>query len=157
MKRFQLSLLVLATAGALAACGDNVDERTAGERVDDTVARAKGAAAEVKQEAREATASTRVTPQDSAAVAGSARPDTATMGAAPDARAADAQITARVNQALADQKDLRAVRIDVDTRDGVVTLSGAVQSAATKARVTEVAKGVKDVKSVNDQLTLAAG
>ncbi|WP_205959650.1 BON domain-containing protein [Ramlibacter humi] len=173
---FRLSLLALAVTAALAACGDNLDQRT--ERVEDGVARAKGATAGARQEAREATAATGATPGDSTAVAdanpGGAAPSTSTsepatsaMGSGPDtrgagtpaasSRAADAQITARVNQALAAENDLRGVRIDVDTQDGVVTLSGAVATAATRARITEVAKTVKDVRSVNDQLTLTTG
>jgi len=86
--------------------------------------------------------------------------DTARMGAAPAPAAApatDAQITAQVRAALVAAQDLRGARIDVDTSDGVVTLSGTVPSAGIKARATEIAKGSRDVRSVNDQLTLAAG
>jgi hyperosmotically inducible periplasmic protein len=54
-------------------------------------------------------------------------------------------------------KELNPLRIDVDTRDGVVTLSGSVPSAAAKARASEIAQNVKNVRSVNNQLTLAAG
>jgi hypothetical protein len=155
MKTFRLSLLALAAAGVLSACGDNVDDRTAGERVDDTVARAKGASPGVAAPAQ----STPALPAPSAANPAANAPDTSVMGAAPAAadRAPDAQITARVSQAIASEKDLRGLRVDVDTREGVVTVSGAVPSAAAKARITEVAKSVKDVRSVNDQLTLAAG
>jgi osmotically-inducible protein OsmY len=91
------------------------------------------------------------------------------MGAAGEARdkapatvdalgnkAADARITSSVKAGLAAEKELSATRIDVDTQDGVVTLSGAVPTASAKARANEIARGVKDVKSVNNQLTLAA-
>ena len=37
-----------------------------------------------------------------------------------------------------------------------LTLSGAVPTAAAKARASEIAHNVKDVKSVNNQLTLAS-
>lgn len=67
----------------------------------------------------------------------------------------DAQITARVQAEIAAARDMSGVRIDVDTREGVVTLSGAVRSAAIKARASEIARAVRGVQDVNDQLTLA--
>ena len=79
------------------------------------------------------------------------------MGAAPTAAASaanDARITAQVKAGLAAARDLSGARIDVDTRDGVVTLSGPVRSAAVKARASEIARTVQDVRDVNDQLTL---
>ena len=98
---------------------------------------------------------------------------TATMGAGPSAAAAsvtsvaqagapatpatnDTVITTRVRSAIVADREVGALRIDVDTRDGVVTLSGAVPTAAARARATELAKTVRDVKDVNDQLTLVA-
>lgn len=79
----------------------------------------------------------------------------AVLGAAPSAmRTDDSQITARVRAELAAATDLGGARIDVDTRDGVVTLSGPVRTAAVKARASEIARQVRDVRDVNDQLTL---
>lgn len=69
----------------------------------------------------------------------------------------DAQITARVRSLLAADQEVGSLHLDADTQDGVVTLSGLVPTAAARARASEVAKSVKDVKLVNDQLTLATG
>lgn len=83
---------------------------------------------------------------------------TAMMGASPASgvsAAKDAQITQQVKAELAAARDLSGARIDVDTRDGVVTLSGPVRTAAVKARASEIARTVQDVRDVNDQLTLA--
>lgn len=95
---------------------------------------------------------------------------TSAMGAAPAPRSGpaatasagqsapntdDAQITARVQAEIAAARDMSGVRIDVDTREGIVTLSGAVRSAAIKARASEIARTVRGVQEVNDQLTLA--
>ena len=83
---------------------------------------------------------------------------TAVMGAAPASgvsAAKDARITQQVKAELAAARDLSGARIDVDTRDGVVTLSGPVRTAAVKARAAEIARTVQDVRDVNDQLTLA--
>lgn len=68
----------------------------------------------------------------------------------------DGQITARINAGLAADSELSAVRIDVDTSDGVVTLTGPVPNAAVKERAGEIAKAVTEVKSVKNQLTVSS-
>jgi hyperosmotically inducible periplasmic protein len=68
----------------------------------------------------------------------------------------DGKITSLVMQGLKADRELNPLRIDVDTQGGVVTLSGAVPTAAAKARASEIAHNVKDVKSVNNQLTLSS-
>ncbi len=50
--------------------------------------------------------------------------------------------------------DVSGLRIDVDTRDGVVTLTGTVSSSAEKSRALDLAGKVENVKRVEDKLTL---
>jgi len=62
----------------------------------------------------------------------------------------DATITAQVKTALLNDPVVAGLKIDVDTFKGVVTLSGAVKSAAERDKAIALArpvKGVKDVKS----------
>jgi hyperosmotically inducible periplasmic protein len=62
----------------------------------------------------------------------------------------DATVTTRVKTALLNDPDVGGLRIDVDTFKGVVTLSGAVKSAAERDKAIAIAKkigGVSDVKS----------
>ena len=62
----------------------------------------------------------------------------------------DAQVTTRVKTALLNAPDVDAKRIEVDTVQGVVTLSGGVRSEAERDQAVAVARrigGVKDVKS----------
>jgi hypothetical protein len=62
----------------------------------------------------------------------------------------DATITTRVKTALLNDPDVGGLRIDVDTFKGVVTLSGAVKSAAERDKAIALARkinGVVDVKS----------
>ena len=62
----------------------------------------------------------------------------------------DATITTRVKTTLLNDPDVGGLRIDVDTFKGVVTLSGAVKSAAERDKAVAIAKktpGVVDVKS----------
>jgi hyperosmotically inducible periplasmic protein len=62
----------------------------------------------------------------------------------------DATITTRVKTALLNDPDVGGLRIDVDTFEGVVTLSGQVKTAVERDRALAVARkinGVSDVKS----------
>lgn len=63
----------------------------------------------------------------------------------------DAWITAKVKSALT-AAGLDALHVHVDTKAKVVTLSGSVDSAAHKAKAVDVAKGVTDVRAVEDHL-----
>ena len=62
----------------------------------------------------------------------------------------DATITTRVKTAFINDPVVGALRIDVDTFKGIVTLSGRVKSKAEEVKAIELAKsitGVVDVKS----------
>lgn len=139
----------LALLLALGAC-DRTDPITTGGAGDTAASRTERAGAEVKQDAKEATAS-------AGAAAGNAAEETKAMGAAAADKVDDASITAKVNAELATDKDLSAIRIDVDTKGGVVTLSGPAPSATARERASEIARSVKGVTSVNNQLTIKAG
>ena len=64
----------------------------------------------------------------------------------------DATITASVQSKLSSDRLSNFSRIDVDTERGVVTLNGTVKSADQKTRVAEMAREVKGVRSVNNNL-----
>lgn len=66
----------------------------------------------------------------------------------------DAAITAKVKTALVAEPGLKALQIDVDTADGVVMLSGAVDSPSSIDRATQVVQAVPGVKSVDNRLTV---
>lgn len=78
------------------------------------------------------------------------------MGAAPATASGDedARIAADVKSALASNPDFGAVKVDVHAEDGKVTLRGRAPDPAARDRATEIAKGVRDVKAVDNQLTL---
>lgn len=69
----------------------------------------------------------------------------------------DPGITTAVKSKLAADDTVKAYRIDVDTKDRVVTLSGQVDTAAAKARAVELARGVDGVRDVVDNTTIVAG
>jgi hyperosmotically inducible protein len=64
----------------------------------------------------------------------------------------DGIITAKTELALMADADASAFDVDVDTAQGVVTLSGKVETDKSKAAAERVAKGIEGVKSVNNQL-----
>src|SRR5688572_32865042 len=66
----------------------------------------------------------------------------------------DAGITTSVKSQLAADDLVKARRIDVDTRDRVVTLSGEVRSAAEEAQALTIARNTKGVADVVDQLSV---
>ena len=74
----------------------------------------------------------------------------AACGTTVDATIDDATITARVKTALLNDPQVGAMKIDVETTHGVVTLSGIVKSQADAARAMQLATqaaGATDVKS----------
>ncbi len=64
----------------------------------------------------------------------------------------DATITTRVKTALLNDPQVSALKIDVNTTQGVVTLSGAARSKADEQKAIQVAKGVQGVKDVRSNL-----
>jgi hyperosmotically inducible periplasmic protein len=146
MKTFQQKSLLLASSlGLLLALGacDKGEQRSAGQKLDSMASRAK-------EEAQDAAARAK-------AAANKLGEGTKSMGAGAADKADDASITTKVNAALAADKDLSATKIDVDTKNGVVTLTGPAPSASAKDRATDIAKNVKGVSSVNNKLSVKAG
>jgi len=66
----------------------------------------------------------------------------------------DAGITMAVKGKLLDDPDVKGLRIDVDTREGVVYLTGSVRSAAEKDKATSLARDTKNVRDVVANLTV---
>ena len=134
-KSSQLRLTAIAGALALSMATlvgcSREDNRTAGQQVDQTTERVGDAT------------------RDAAARAGNAVENAAnTVGEKVD----DATITASVNAELAKDPTLSALRIDVDTSNGAVSLKGTAPDADARERATRLAQAVKGVASVDNQL-----
>jgi osmotically-inducible protein OsmY len=72
----------------------------------------------------------------------------ATVGQAVD----DATISTRVKTRFAQDPQVSAMRINVDTLNGTVQLSGFATSDAERARAAELARAVPDVKEVRNNI-----
>jgi hyperosmotically inducible periplasmic protein len=66
----------------------------------------------------------------------------------------DTALTAGVKGKLAGDPTVSALRIDVDTEDQVVTLSGEVRTETEREQALKLAGEVEGVKSVTDRLTV---
>jgi hyperosmotically inducible protein len=122
-------MLMFTVVFALAACQDDRPAEKAGKKVDETTQKVgdkmeKAGAAVVK----------------SAENAGDYMDDTA--------------ITAKVKADILQDPLLKVFEIDVVTTDGVVKLGGTVDAKPSIDRATEIARSVKDVKSVQNNLVI---
>ena len=64
----------------------------------------------------------------------------------------DVAITSAVKAKLIGDSQVSAGKIDVDTKDGVVTLKGTVSSEQEKDKALQIARNTKGVQRVEDQL-----
>lgn len=140
-------LLALACSAAvllaLTACNKADDGKTVGQSIDSGIAKTEQAAKDAGNAMKEASKDAQATGSQAST----------TMGEKID----DITITATVSTGLAKDPDLSAIKINVDTKDGVVTLNGPAPSAGAKDKATEIAKQVKGVTSVNNQLVVTPG
>lgn len=76
------------------------------------------------------------------------------LGAAADARAErpDSWVTLKTKLALMTTENVDTWDLNVDTKEGAVTLHGKVADDAAKAKAEQVAKGIEGVKSVKNLL-----
>jgi osmotically-inducible protein OsmY len=66
----------------------------------------------------------------------------------------DATTTAVVKSKLIGNANTKGLKIDVDTEDDVVTLSGRVQTSEEKALAAEIARNSRDVEDVRNNLVV---
>ena len=141
VQRIASVLAVSALALGLAACS-KTEESTVGQRMDSAVEKTEQAAADARVKADNAMQNAENTAKDAANSAMTA--------------VDDATITARVNASLAQDPDLSALKINVDTVNGKVTLNGPAPSTVARDRAESLAKAVDGVTAVNNQLVVTA-
>jgi osmotically-inducible protein OsmY len=73
-----------------------------------------------------------------------------------DVKATDDYITDAVRQKLAADTVVKGGGIDVDVKAGIVTLSGKVQEMRQRSKAEQIAKKVHGVKSVVNNIKIAA-
>lgn len=142
----------VALAGLLAAfLLTGCDKRSSGETVGQQVGQAVDATVASTQQAADRIQSA-VRENAPGVQAGAEQ-----VGSALKATFDNAALTAKVTTSLHKEGVLSNSKIDVTSKDGVVTLAGSVADEAAKAKAVEVARSVNGVTSVVDQLVLAGG
>ncbi|HSN20324.1 MAG TPA: BON domain-containing protein [Usitatibacter sp.] len=168
------ALAVALCAVALAACDREDMQRAdragaqAGRKADEAMAKTKGALSEAGHRAGQAfsemgkridAATAPGKPRD--ATAADRRSEAAPQDSGPQdtgkqARAAlsDAAITASIKTDILKDPDLSVLKIDVDTRGGVVTLNGLAENEAARERAAKIAEATKGVREVRNHLVV---
>ena len=126
-------LLTLAALTGLTGCNRQDDQRTVGQKLDSAIATTEQKAKQAQAEGKQSAAAT------SDKIQG-------TVG--------DAAITAKITTALVADAELKAHKIDVETQNGVVTLTGQAPSLQALNRATDIAKAVGGATQVNNKLTV---
>lgn len=68
----------------------------------------------------------------------------------------DTAITAAVKAGILAEPGLKVLKIDVDTKDGQVMLTGSADSAENVQRATQIATAIQGVKSVDNRLAVSS-
>ena len=83
--------------------------------------------------------------------------DSARAGVAKAEQAVDdASITAAIKAKIIAEPGLKVLKIDVDTKNGAVTLTGSADSMENVNRASQIANNVQGVKSVENRLAVSA-
>ena len=152
-------ILTMTSVGALVAsmamvgCSkqDQADAKTA----------TNDATAQIDQKAREvgrdASKGMEQAKESSTAMARDAKDAAKNAGEKISDKVADAVITTTVKAELAKDTSLSALKINVDTDNGRVALRGTAPSTSAREHATVLARAVKGVVRVDNQLTVDAG
>ena len=73
---------------------------------------------------------------------------------APESLLSDAGIPAAVKTKLLADPDTPGLKLEVDTKDKVVTITGTVANKAQKEEALQIARNVDGVRGVNDHVTI---
>lgn len=137
-------IAMIALAFGLGGCDKGGDGRTVGQKVgesvDQAVASADQAAKEVKESAKQGAEEAAQTTKDASEKVSRS--------------VSDAAITAGIKAGLAKDKELSALRVNVDTKDGHVSLYGSAPNESAKERASQIAMGEKGVTGVDNKLAI---
>ena len=131
---------------ALAGCQQQAGDRTVGQKIDKALETTKEKLAEAGDK----------TQQKLAEVGAKAEQATseATGGRNTGEVVNDTAITASIKTDYLKDPDLSVLKIDVDTKSGVVTLNGLTPSEPARQRAEKMASAVKGVREVRNYLVV---
>ena len=148
-KLFSVGLLTL--LAALSACGKKDESQTVGQKLDVVVSKTEQATleAKVKTESLMAKAGESMKVEvEKAKMVGKTTAESVTTNIS------DSVITASVLAEFARDTEINAMKINVETKNGTVTLNGFAPSTASREKALTLAKSVKGVESVSNKLVV---
>lgn len=153
-------VVAIAVAASLAACQRSDDTRTAGQKVDDTIAKVEQKTEEIKADVREAARDAKQAGANAARGAADkvneARQATVNVAEAAADKVKDAVITSNVKSRLGTEPTLGSLVVTVDTQNGRVALRGSAPDPTASARAASIASSVDGVVSIDNQLAIVA-
>ncbi len=141
----------IATLPFLSACDNSDSTKTVGQKLDTAIAKTEQAAVDVTDATKASVNSASAALREGAYQAKAAAKE---ASASVSINSDDAVISASVAAGLIKDPDLSAIKIDIDTKRGVVSLYGPAPSEAARMRATDIAKAVKGVSGVENKLTV---
>lgn len=139
---FKLVGMSILLAASLAACDKPGPAETAGKKIDQT---AEAAGKKIEQTAEAAGRKI----NDATEKVGDKLGE---QGIKAGVAIGDAEITGKVKTAIFAEPGLRTLQISVDTIQGVVTLTGSVDSLTSSDRAKELAGAIAGVRQVDNRL-----
>ena len=161
--RLKTPLLVLTSltlALALSACSKQDDNQTAGQKLDSAIAKTGQAAEEARLKTEQSASQVKAKTEETFANAGTALKN-ATQNAESSAKEVagkaiekmdDMAISTAISAELGKDPDLSVFKINVDTKEGAVTLNGSAPNEAARERAGTIAKKFSGVLSVDNKL-----
>lgn len=137
--RAQVVIATTAVLLSLTACGQQEDA-TVGQKIDGAMTSTEQAALQARQDMESTAADIKREGEQAVQSVTTA--------------ATDMAITTQVKAALAADDQLSALKIEVDTVQGVVSLTGPAPSAEAAERATTLAKAVEGVTEVQNKLVV---
>ena len=141
MRNFRGLILVVAALSAVSACSPRAEEET------------KDVTQKIEDKAQEIAAETADKTKE---IAGEIAQKGKEVVSATGEAITDGWITAKVSAKFADDKLLKDSKINVDTKERVVTLKGTVASQAAKKQAMTIAQGTEGVVGVVNELAVKA-
>ena len=135
----------------ITACGKKDDSKTVGQQLDVVVSKTEQAALEAKAKTESLMAKAGESMKsevEKAKTVGKTTAESVTTNIG------DSVITASVLAEFARDTELNAMKINVETKNGTVTLSGSAPSTASREKASNLAKTVKGVGSVDNKLAV---
>ncbi len=152
---YQRQPLAGSTGERVAATTGNVTV-AARESADRAVDKTRAAASDVSEAVQQKMRDWNLTPENIRAELARGKEVVRENAARAGDKIADARIIAMIKARFILDRDLSAMDIDVDSRDGRVTLNGSVGSEAALGKAVALALDTDGVRNVSSRLTVAA-